>query len=177
MTRLGAYVHLPVLPSVCPNPRSVQRTRNFCFYPPATTPASRSVMRPVSSCPHQLTPQGPRLPVPASPRIHGPFIPDREAIRASDHSLYRPPRYKVGGFSFNRLLRSNLDEIGTSTTFELVFTRNNRTVRKGGERCRYNIQFMIEAQATCDEQMRTKCTHSKKTSHSISGEHFLHHFQ
>jgi hypothetical protein len=39
------------------------------------------------SGPHQLTPEGPRPPVATLPRTHGPLIPDREALRASAHSL------------------------------------------------------------------------------------------
>ena len=48
-------------------------------------------MRPVCSGPHQLTPEGSRPPVATSPRTHGPLIPDREALRASAHSLCRLP--------------------------------------------------------------------------------------
>jgi hypothetical protein len=36
---------------------------------------------------HQLTPVGSHPPVATSPRAHEPLIPDREALRASAHSL------------------------------------------------------------------------------------------
>ena len=53
------------------------------------------------------------------------------------------------------LFRVNWKETGTGATFELVFTRNNRTGRARGERCRYNIHITSEAQAARDEQFRT----------------------
>jgi hypothetical protein len=36
---------------------------------------------------HQLAPVGSRPPVATSPQAHEPFIPDREALRASAQSL------------------------------------------------------------------------------------------
>ena len=114
---------------------------------------------------------------PTSPRTPGPFfIPDRESLGASPHSLYYLPfslylRWlllcympvlflpSIQGakkwlaktavcYFFDRLFRVNWKETGTGATFELVFTRNNRTGRARGERCRYNIHITSEAQAT-----------------------------
>ena len=72
-----------VLPSVCPNPRPVRRARTktrtktrafyFIHQPHPLIFALGSVMRPMSSGPHQLTPEGSRPPVATSPRISSPI--------------------------------------------------------------------------------------------------------
>ena len=77
-----------------PSAPNLRRTRAFIPFPPA---APRNValaleIKPVSSDSHQLTPKRQGSTRPSRPRLgfgHRPLIRDREALRASAHSLCR----------------------------------------------------------------------------------------
>ena len=75
-----------------PSAPNLRRTRTFFPFPPAAprNVASALEIKPVSSDSHQLTPKGPTRQL--RPRLglgHRPLIRDREALRASAHSLCR----------------------------------------------------------------------------------------